>query len=136
MKKVLVTTSWDDGHILDMRLASILKKYGISGTFYVSPKDREFMPEQLLTDEQIKELSKEFEIGAHTMTHPHLTDLSDEHALQEIAGSKEYLERLLGKPVTSFCYPAGYYNPKHVGLQRYMHTATGLMHGQFYVQLE
>ena len=31
----LVTTSWDDGHPLDIRLAEMLARYGVLGTFYI-----------------------------------------------------------------------------------------------------
>src|SRR3989344_6448243 len=69
MKKVIVTTSWDDGHKLDLKVASILKKYSIKGTFYICPEDRELRKSELLSDREIVMLSKDFEIGAHTMTH-------------------------------------------------------------------
>ena len=113
MAKTLITTSWDDGHVLDLKLAKLLKKYAIAGTFYISPRDTEIPSENRLTDAQIKTLSNDFEIGAHTMTHPRLTELEDEAARQEIVDSKEYLENILGKPVNSFCYPAGYYDSRH-----------------------
>lgn len=109
-KQVIVTTSWDDGHKLDLKLAKLLKKYNIKGTFYVSPNNREFKKEDLLTDKDIVELSKDFEIGAHTMTHPRLTKISLEEAKKEIVNSKKYLETLTGKKINSFCYPGGDYN--------------------------
>ncbi len=84
MKKVIVTTSWDDGHKLDIRLALLLKKYGIKGTFYVSPENHEFKKADRLTKAMIKTISNNFEIGAHTMTHPHLSKISLEHANSEI----------------------------------------------------
>lgn len=46
-------------------------------------------------------------IGAHTMTHPILAATGDAQAEDEIAGSKERLEILLGEPVTLFAYPNG-----------------------------
>jgi len=49
MKAVYITTSWDDGHVLDMRLASLLTHYGFKGTFYISPHDREIPVEQRLS---------------------------------------------------------------------------------------
>ncbi len=116
MKKVSVTTSWDDGHVLDVRLAALLKKYGIKGTFYISPNDREFSQDKLLTRNQVKAIAEDFEIGAHTMTHPQLPLVSDEEARKEIVDSKKYLEEVTGKPVTSFCYPRGAYKPKHVAM--------------------
>lgn len=116
MKQVIVTTSWDDGHALDVRLAELLKKYDLPGTLYVSPQDREFPKADLLTDAQVASLSKDFEIGAHTMTHPRLTKISDTDAYQEIVDSRLYLEKVTGKKVISFCYPGGNYHRRHARL--------------------
>lgn len=113
MKNVVVTTSWDDGHVLDLKLAALLRRYNLKGTFYISPEDREFSSSDLLTKEQVLELSRDFEIGAHTMTHPRLTQISDDEARKEIENSKKFLEKLINRPVTSFCYPAGYFLEKH-----------------------
>ena len=118
MKQVIVTTSWDDGHKLDMRLAALLEKYHIKATFYISPRDHEFAREDLLTDEQIKKIGESFEIGAHTMTHPRLTEVDDTRARKEMSDSKQYLEKLLGHPVTTFCYPGGNYRPQHADMAR------------------
>lgn len=109
-RKLYITTSWDDGHILDLKLAELLKKYGLRGTFYVSPEDREISAHDRLTDDQVRELSLEYEIGAHTMTHPHLTKVDIDNATKEIIDSKAYIEKVTGKRVTSFCYPAGFFN--------------------------
>lgn len=113
MKKVIVTTSWDDGHVLDLKLAELLQKYGIKGTFYISPNSREIPVADRLSEAQIREISKNFEIGAHTMTHPNLENIEDSEALREISASKKYLENVLNKSVDSFCYPSGYFNAHH-----------------------
>lgn len=47
------------------------------------------------------------EIGAHTVTHPILSKIPGTSLGVEISGSKERLEKELGKKVTSFCYPNG-----------------------------
>ena len=117
-KQIIITTSWDDGHKLDIKLANLLKKYGIRGTFYISPKNREFRKEDLLSDEEIKKIEKDFEIGAHSMTHPGLTKISETDAFNEIINSKKYLEKLLRKEIQSFCYPGGKYNEKIMDLVR------------------
>lgn len=109
MPKTIVTTSWDDGHKLDLKLADLLRKYDLKGTFYVAPQNREFEKDDLLSDFQLRRLSQEFEIGAHTMTHPRLGKISASRADYEIGESKKCLERLLDRPVTSFCYPGGDY---------------------------
>lgn len=44
---------------------------------------------------------------AHTITHPHLTELTEDAVRLEIAGCKDLLESRLGREVQAFCYPAG-----------------------------
>lgn len=46
-------------------------------------------------------------IGAHSRTHPDLRACGPGELESEVRGSKEDLEDLLGKPVTSFAYPTG-----------------------------
>lgn len=62
-----------------------------------------------LTGEEIRALAVGglVEIGAHTMTHPVLSILPRESQRTEIAESKQKLEAILGRPVTSFAYPFG-----------------------------
>ena len=49
------------------------------------------------------------EIGAHSMTHPQLDLLPRARAQREIADSKDALEQILGRPVTTFAYPHGHH---------------------------
>jgi peptidoglycan/xylan/chitin deacetylase (PgdA/CDA1 family) len=112
----VVTTSWDDGTRSDIELAKLLKKYSIKATFYVT-RDYRYL-EDPLAPHQIIELDEDeaFEIGAHTLTHPNLLSVSTEAARGEIAGSKRYLENLLGHKVSMFCYPHGKYDERVVQL--------------------
>jgi peptidoglycan/xylan/chitin deacetylase (PgdA/CDA1 family) len=65
----------------------------------------------MLTRRQLVELAAQgCEIGAHSMTHPHLDCLPRTAAKREIGQSKRVLEHLLGRPVDSFAYPFGYYD--------------------------
>lgn len=110
----LVTTSWDDGHPLDLRTAGLLAKYGIKGTFYAPVN---YPKRQVLTSSQLHELmAMKMEIGSHTVTHPMLTQLRTEDIFREMRESRERLEQLLGEPVTAFCYPKGKFNATAVSL--------------------
>jgi peptidoglycan/xylan/chitin deacetylase (PgdA/CDA1 family) len=102
--KLNLVTSWDDGRKQDMRLADLLRKYDLPAIFYIPVQTRE------LATYQIQEIAKDFEIGGHTVSHAHLNLVSLEDAKVEIEVSKKWLEDLIGKEVTSFCYPRGRYN--------------------------
>lgn len=105
---MIFTTSWDDGYALDIKLATLLNKYDIKGTFYVCPKSQ--YAEKMLTSNQIKDLSNHHEIGAHSMTHPRLSNVPLEQAKKEIMESKHWIETCTGKACTMFCYPKGDFN--------------------------
>lgn len=49
------------------------------------------------------------EMGAHSMTHPQLDQVPLASARREIAESKDALEQMLGRPVTTFAYPHGHH---------------------------
>ena len=48
-----------------------------------------------------------FEVGAHTMTHPILSRISDDDARIEILGSRDRVYAELGQCSSTFCYPNG-----------------------------
>jgi len=104
--KLIVTTSWDDGSALDQNLADLLDKHSMRGTFYVP---RSYLSNSL-SEHQLKILDNRFEIGAHTLNHIVLTDTSLNDAMNEIEGSKLWLQDLLGHSIKMFCYPKGRFN--------------------------
>ena len=116
--QVFVTTSWDDGHELDTKMAALLADHGCPGTFYVSPRSRELPPARRISDSSLLDLSSRFEVGCHTLTHPHLTRLPPSDAAHEITNGKNEIEDVLGRTVSSFCYPYGAYDPSHVEMVR------------------
>ena len=116
MKTIVLTTSWDDGHKCDLRLARMLKEHGLGATFYVAPHNQEFAKQDLLTSQEIRDLSRDFEIGAHSITHRRLPTISEQQAEKEIVESKAVLEQVTGKEIKVFCYPGGAYTKLHVQL--------------------
>ena len=116
MKAAVLTTSWDDGHRCDVMLARMLKEHGLKATFYVAPENQEFAKQDLLSLPEIKDLSQDFEIGAHSMTHRRLPTISEQEAAREIIESKAVLEQVIGKEIKVFCYPGGAYTKLHMQL--------------------
>lgn len=64
-------------------------------------------------------------IGAHTVSHPHLSTLAADAQKLEVETSVSQLEAIIGKPVRHFSYPHGDYNSDTVSIVRQlgMHTA-------------
>jgi peptidoglycan/xylan/chitin deacetylase (PgdA/CDA1 family) len=106
-----LTTSWDDGHPLDFRIADLLSKYGLTGTFYI-PRHCQT---PTMSEEKVRELSRYFEIGAHTINHVFLDTCTDEVAKQEIHESKKWIEQVTEKPCAMFCPPGGKFDQTRLG---------------------
>jgi peptidoglycan/xylan/chitin deacetylase (PgdA/CDA1 family) len=109
----------DDGYAdnLDNALP-VLQRYGFSATCYVVSggigqfnqwdAERLGVRKPLMTADQVRAWHDGgMEIGAHTRTHPRLTQCTDAQLRDEIQGSKTDLEDCLDAPVTQFCYPYG-----------------------------
>ena len=111
-KELIITTSWDDGGVMDTQIAEVLKKYDLPGTFYiiVDAVNRE----TFLTWQQIKDIeAMGFEIGSHTVSHPSdLKLLHDEQLHYEIQNSKDMIEAVLGHSISKFCYPRGRFDDR------------------------
>lgn len=103
----VLTISVDDGHPTDLRCAELLRKYGLRATFYVPQSNPE---REVIADHQIRELAREFEVGAHSLRHLPLPGMSADQIWNEVHGSKTWLEDVMGRPADSFCYPRGKFN--------------------------
>jgi peptidoglycan/xylan/chitin deacetylase (PgdA/CDA1 family) len=67
----------------------------------------------LLSRNQLMQLQEQgMSVGAHSMSHPLLSKLSEEEARREIEESRTLLEKTLGRTVEAFAYPFG--NPGSV----------------------
>lgn len=67
------------------------------------------LPDDLMmTSAQVRSLAQAgMEVGAHTVSHPILRTLDAPAARQQMQGSREALERIVGAAVRSFAYPNG-----------------------------
>ena len=75
---------------------------------------------KILSESMLLELSKVgVEIGAHTVNHLKLTQITKPEAEFQIMYSKDYLEQLLGKNIDSFSYPHGDYNKETIRMVEY-----------------
>jgi peptidoglycan-N-acetylglucosamine deacetylase len=111
-KESWLTTSWDDGYPLDLRVAELLSKYNLKGTFYI-PIHAE---RDVVTPQQMCSIAEQFEIGGHTLNHIVLTKVDPATAKTEIGNSKSTLEQITGKKCSVFCFPQGKYRLEHLNM--------------------
>lgn len=123
--RVLAVT-FDDGFRSVVRLAQpVMERLGVPGTVFVATShvgtERPMAwqgLEQWVGTEHEQELVAAtwpelnglrhagWEIGAHTRTHPHLTQIDEASIYEELAGSRRDVEENIG-PCTSLAYPYG-----------------------------
>lgn len=100
-----ILTSWDDGHIQDMRIFDMVSNYKLRSIFFLSNIELQ------LSMKNVKKIAESFELGGHTVSHPmDMKKLSSKQLIDEIENNKKWLEDIVGKNIDWFCYPRGRYN--------------------------
>ncbi len=95
--------AWADNHV---NALEPLSRHRLPATLYTP--SRLLGAPGFMTRAQLLEMDAEgVAIGAHSRTHTDLRACGPAQLEHEIRGSKEDLEDLIAKPVTSFAYPAG-----------------------------
>jgi peptidoglycan/xylan/chitin deacetylase (PgdA/CDA1 family) len=130
LKAPRVIFSFDDGYEDNYCEAlPILKDFGYTAIFYIPYKfigKKDMFPRdisesnrsehnRIMNWKQVMRIHREgMEIGSHTLNHYDLTQMSDQQAKRDIFESKKMIEDKLGGKISSFCYPGGHFNDKHI----------------------
>jgi peptidoglycan/xylan/chitin deacetylase (PgdA/CDA1 family) len=99
----------------------ILESFGFKAVYYVTTgyvgtKSDWMIPEvnlvfQVASWPKIMNLnSLGFELGSHSVTHPHLNEVPADECFRELTGSRQTLEDILGHEVRHMAYPHGAFN--------------------------
>lgn len=109
-----LAVTFDDGYADTYDLAfPILQRIKIPATLFITTAymDRVDSPPSgapMLSWKRVLEMQKKgVDIGSHTLTHPNLAQCSLEEVRRQLIGSRERIERKLGKPARLFAYPYG-----------------------------
>lgn len=120
--KAFVIT-FDDGYrsVYDHAMP-VMARYGMQFTVFLTTgigavradaRLPAFNGREMLSWREVREMrAAGHHIGAHTLSHPDLTRLSDEQVRHELVGSKRRIEDALGDAVSSFAYPYGRFDPR------------------------
>jgi len=140
----VVGITFDDGYQNNLiNAAPILKKYNFSATCYLVSQrigtsnlwdlDKGITQRPLMTQSEIKEwLSLGLDIGAHSLTHPILEELSLDESKDEILSCKNDLEQIFKVSIKDFCYPFGRFNEviRNLTKDAGYRTATTMIRGR------
>ena len=117
-KSKVLTLSYDDGVVQDIRLMKILDKYGLKCTFNVNTGL--FLPEDVVRQRfhgrmklsEAKELytNSGHEVAVHGLTHPFMQKLKSDELLTEVLEDRRNIEREFGVLARGSAYPYGTYN--------------------------
>jgi peptidoglycan/xylan/chitin deacetylase (PgdA/CDA1 family) len=107
-KPVLLTV--DDGYVDDVKtILPILQTHHFVATFYIITG--RFQEPGFLNATEVRRLDAAgMDVGAHTRTHVPLAAIPTSELTEQIKGSREDLEHVLGHPVQWFAYPFGSFN--------------------------
>lgn len=117
-KMKALTFSFDDGVSQDIRLISILNKYGLKATFNVNSqllglngclnRNGVDVTHNKSRPEDIKAIYNGHEVAAHTLTHPTLTFVNDDfEVVRQVEEDRLALSSLVGYEVVGFAFPGG-----------------------------
>jgi peptidoglycan/xylan/chitin deacetylase (PgdA/CDA1 family) len=120
--KIKLVQCWDDGVVDDIRLTEILRKHRATASFNLNlgqhRPERYFGGHKFkdtkevfkLALPELKDVYEGFTVANHTLTHPHLTQISLDEARREIEEGRDALEQLFGYRIEGFAYPFGDHN--------------------------
>lgn len=119
-KLKVLTLSYDDAIVQDIRLIEIMNKYGLKGTFNIN--SGWYLPENTVREKfqgrlKLSEAKKLYsnsgqEVAVHTLNHPFLEKMDTAEIIYEITEDRRAIERDYGKITRGMAYPFGTYNDK------------------------
>ena len=125
-----VSITFDDGYKDTYSTAApLLCQHNLPFHVFVTPANIISADKKYLNRDELRSLSQMsgVVIGGHGFSHLHLSSMSPERVREELRSSKEWLEDITGKPITTMSYPHGAFNlevAEIAGSIGYLYAAT------------
>ena len=105
-KNKALTFSFDDGAVQDERAIEILNRYGLKATFNLNSgllgtvgKDTyngRTISRDKISSAKVRSLYRNHEVAVHTISHPNLTQLSEDDIVFQVEKDRALLSELCG----------------------------------------
>lgn len=117
-KSKVLTLSYDDGVVQDIRLIKILDQYGIKGTFNINSGSylaedatrEKYYGRMKLSEAKELYINSGHEVAVHAFSHPFLEKLREDEILTEILEDRRSIEAHYGTLARGMAYPFGTYS--------------------------
>ncbi len=116
-KMKAVTFSYDDGVTQDIHLIELMNKYGLKCTFNLNSellgksgmliREGQRVAHYKVNPEDVKYIYEDHEVAVHTLTHPNLTQQTEEEIVRQVEQDRKNLSDLAGYEVIGMAYPCG-----------------------------
>ena len=116
----IVSLSFDDGTIYDLRFIELLNKYNIRATLNLNSKLDNFVwyfgdtPIERLKLNEVVEKYDGHEVCSHSLTHPYFSSLSKEEIIRQVKEDCENLSKIFNRDINAFAFPFHDQTEEHI----------------------
>ena len=107
----IVSLSFDDGTVYDLRFIELLNKYDLKATLNLNSELKDFVwfyedkAIKRLDLEQVKDFYNGHEVASHSLTHPYFSSLSKEESIRQVSEDIKNLSELFKYKISGFAFP-------------------------------
>ena len=116
----IVSLSFDDGTIYDLRFIELLNKYNIRATLNLNSELENFVwyfgesPIERLKLKEVVEKYNGQEVCSHSLTHPYFSSLSKEEIIRQVKEDCENLSKIFNRDINAFAFPFHDQTEEHI----------------------
>ena len=116
----IVSLSFDDGTIYDLRFIELLNKYNIRATLNLNSELENFVwyfgdtPIERLKLNEVVEKYDGHEVCSHSLTHPYFSSLSKEEIIRQVKEDCENLSKIFNRDINAFAFPFHDQTEEHI----------------------
>ena len=107
----IVSLSFDDGTVYDLRFIELLNKYGLPATLNLNSELKDFVwyygdhPIKRLDLVAVKSYYDGHDVASHSLTHPYFSSLTKEESIRQVREDVDNLSRIFGRQIEGFAFP-------------------------------